>query len=136
MAKAEEKDPRAEIERILGKVHNAILSYEEWSDLSKTEQAALDLVAEYRKLIELENPAESKDPTTGSAIDKQVGGGHYKAQGIQPIEFSMSNELNFAEGSVIKYVHRHRRKNGAEDIKKAIHYLEFILEYEYNTKAD
>ncbi len=62
-----------------------------------------------------------------TALDKQEGGGHYLLP-IQPIEFIVKNDLPFREGNVIKYVTRHQSKNGAEDIKKAIHYLEMILE--------
>ena len=69
------------------------------------------------------------------ALKKQVGGEHYKNGEIQPIEFIMDQGLTFPEGSVVKYVCRHRRKNGAEDIRKAIHYLEFILEKDYLIKV-
>ena len=66
-----------------------------------------------------------------SALDKQPGGSHYKDQQIQPIEYTLANGLGFCEGNVIKYVTRHKEKNGKEDILKAIHYLEFILEFQY-----
>ena len=59
------------------------------------------------------------------------GGKHYQGFVIQPAEFIIKNKLRFAEGNVIKYTLRHRGKNGAEDIKKAIHYLKMILELEY-----
>lgn len=65
------------------------------------------------------------------ASDSQVGGGHYKDFAIQPTEFSQKNGLGFCEGNVVKYVCRHKKKNGAEDIRKAIHYLQLLLEYEY-----
>lgn len=65
-----------------------------------------------------------------SALDKQEGGDHYKTA-IQPIEFIHANKLGFIEGNVVKYVTRHRNKNGAEDIRKAIHYLELLLDLEY-----
>lgn len=65
-----------------------------------------------------------------SALDKQEGGDHYKTA-IQPIEFIHANKLGFVEGNVVKYVTRHRNKNGAEDIRKAIHYLELLLDLEY-----
>jgi hypothetical protein len=65
-----------------------------------------------------------------SALDKQEGGDHYKTA-IQPVEFIHANKLGFIEGNVVKYVTRHRNKNGAEDIKKAIHYLELLLDLEY-----
>jgi hypothetical protein len=66
-----------------------------------------------------------------SALDKQVSGSHYKDKGIQPIVYIHANDLGFCEGNVIKYVTRHKEKNGAADIKKAIHYLELLLELEY-----
>lgn len=66
-----------------------------------------------------------------SALDKQVSGGHYKSLKIQPIEFIHANGIPFAEGSVIKYVTRHRAKNGAKDLEKAIHFLRLLLELEY-----
>ena len=69
------------------------------------------------------------------AMQNQVGGGHYKGLKIQPIEFIQGNQLNFCEGNAIKYVCRHRNKNGAEDIKKAIHYLEMLLDIEYSTNT-
>lgn len=62
------------------------------------------------------------------AKDIQVGGDHYRQGSIQPIEFIMANDLGFVEGCVVKYVTRHKRKGGKEDIKKAIHYLEILLE--------
>lgn len=66
-----------------------------------------------------------------SALDTQEGGNHYRTMVIQPVEFIVANEIGFREGNVIKYVTRHRNKNGAEDIKKAMHYLQMILdEYE------
>ena len=62
-----------------------------------------------------------------STLDKQEGGSHYKLP-IQPIEYIVKNSIPYREANVIKYVTRHASKNGAEDIKKAIHYLEMILE--------
>ena len=69
-----------------------------------------------------------------SALNKQVSGNHYKDKGIQPIVYIHANELGFCEGNVVKYVTRHKEKNGAADIKKAIHYLELLLELEYKDK--
>ena len=66
-----------------------------------------------------------------SALNKQEGGGHYKGLTIQPVEYITANGIAYLEGNVIKYVTRHHMKNGAEDIKKAIHYLELILQLQY-----
>ena len=62
----------------------------------------------------------------------QVGGDHYKKMLIQPAEFINKNKLLFAEGNAIKYICRHNHKGGGEDVKKAIHYLEMILERDYS----
>ena len=66
-----------------------------------------------------------------NALDTQEGGTHYKQMPIQPVEFITKNKIGYMEGNVIKYVCRHQHKNGAEDIKKAIHYLNLILELQY-----
>jgi hypothetical protein len=65
------------------------------------------------------------------ALQRQEGGDHYKELSIQPIEFIHANDIPFLEACVIKRCCRHRRKNGAEDIRKAIHELELILQLEY-----
>ena len=62
---------------------------------------------------------------------RQVGGNHYIDFEIMPIEYISKNKLDFLEGNIIKYISRHKKKNGAEDIKKVIHYAELILELEY-----
>lgn len=67
-----------------------------------------------------------------SAFDKQEGGNHYKDLPIGPVEYCQKNKLGFCESSVIKYVTRHKNKNGKQDILKAIHFLEMLLELEYN----
>ena len=66
------------------------------------------------------------------SLEKQVGGKHYKSMKIQPAQFINENKLLFAEGNAIKYICRHSNKGKEEDIKKAIHYLERILERDYN----
>lgn len=58
---------------------------------------------------------------------KQVGGNHY-LNPMQPWDIIKAWELNFWEGNVIKYVLRHKAKNGREDLEKAIHYLEYLIE--------
>lgn len=70
-----------------------------------------------------------------SALDVQVAGEHYKLP-IQPIEYIYKNKLGFLEGNVIKYITRHKDKNGAEDIKKAIHYCQLLLEIEYGEELN
>jgi len=61
---------------------------------------------------------------------EQIGGNHYQSMVIQPIEFIVANNIPFLEGNVIKYVCRHRNKNGIEDLKKARNYLDRLIEIE------
>jgi hypothetical protein len=65
------------------------------------------------------------------ASQHQEGGSHYKDYAIQPIDFIHSNGIPYIEGNVIKYVCRHRSKNGLEDLKKAKHYIDLLIEKEY-----
>ena len=59
----------------------------------------------------------------------QEGGGHYKNRGIQPLEYTMKNNLSFCEGNVVKYISRYKSKNGIEDLAKVIHYA-LLASYE------
>ena len=68
-----------------------------------------------------------------SAYDKQIGGKHYQNFSIQPSKFVIENELLFPEGSAIKYICRHRYKNGKEDLEKAVHFIEMIIVRDYPT---
>lgn len=64
------------------------------------------------------------------ALAVQIGGGHYKKCKIQPIEYIFANGLGYAEGNIVKYVTRWRDKNGVEDLKKIIHYVELLIQEE------
>lgn len=63
-----------------------------------------------------------------NAFDIQIGGDHYKHYAIQPLQFIEANNLSFAQGCVIKYILRYKEKNGIEDLKKAKHYIDLIIE--------
>ena len=63
---------------------------------------------------------------------KQVGGSHYKKYKIQPSRFINDNKILFAEGNAIKYICRHQDKGGRQDLEKAIHYIQMIVERDYN----
>jgi hypothetical protein len=75
---------------------------------------------------------KQKRKNTVNPYDKQIGGSHYLKYKIQPSKFVIENELLFPEGSVIKYICRHRFKNGKEDLEKAVHFIEMIIERDYN----
>jgi hypothetical protein len=65
---------------------------------------------------------------------KQVGGSHYKKYNIQKSIFINDNNILFAEGNAIKYICRHQDKGGKQDLLKAIHYIQMILERDYNNE--
>jgi hypothetical protein len=64
------------------------------------------------------------------ALETQVGGKHYKDMAIQPMTYSMVNKLDPCQHTIIKYVSRFRDKNGIEDLEKAIHCIELLIEFE------
>ena len=68
---------------------------------------------------------------TTDAYNKQIGGNHYKDMAIQPSEFINKNKLQFAEGNAIKYICRHSLKGGKQDLEKAKHYIDMIIERDY-----
>lgn len=91
----------------------------------------------YEKIKETIKEKESNNATESLDIKKtQIGGNHYTKLAIQPFEYCHKNHLEGAESAVIAYVTRHRDKNKAEDLKKAIHTLELLLEAEYGEKYD
>ena len=59
---------------------------------------------------------------------KQVGGNHYKNYKIQPVEFIIKNNIGFVEGNIIKYILRFKEKGGVEDLEKAKHYIELLID--------
>ena len=65
----------------------------------------------------------------------QEGGGHYKDRGIQPLEYTMKNNLSFCEGNVVKYISRYKSKNGIEDLAKVIHYALLSAYEEYGEQG-
>lgn len=65
------------------------------------------------------------------ASKRQVGGDHYKKLAIQPAEYCFKNKLNNLESEAVGYITRNRFKGGKQDIEKAIHTLQLLLEYEY-----
>lgn len=67
-----------------------------------------------------------------SANEKQEGGTHYKSLKIQPWDYIAANKLGYFEGCVIKYVTRHEAKAGLEDLKKARHFLDKLIEMKEN----
>jgi len=73
---------------------------------------------------------ETTDDGPKSALESQIGGGHYKDMKIQPMEYSMANGLDACQHTAVKYISRFRQKNGVEDLRKAIHCIEMLIEFE------
>ena len=88
--------------------------------------SAADL--EYWKIRKWMTPAGYLLPkTTLTANDNQVGGTHYSLP-IQPWDYTIANNLDYFQGTIVKYITRWRSKNGAEDLEKARHFLEKYIE--------
>ena len=73
---------------------------------------------------------------TSKVYNKQIGGRHYKDMAMQPSEFINKNKLQFAEGNAIKYICRHAHKGEVEDLEKAKHYIDMIIERDYGDKEN
>lgn len=71
-----------------------------------------------------------------SAMDTQVAGSHYKDMAIQPMEYSMANGLDACQHTIIKYVSRFRSKGGIQDLEKARHVLDMLIEFEQRKDSD
>ena len=75
----------------------------------------------------------AEQDTQPGALAVQVGGSHYKDMAIQPVEFIHRNGIGFCEGSAIGYLARWRAKGGIEDLKKARHFIDLLIEMEGKT---
>ncbi len=71
---------------------------------------------------------QSPKSSTSQAKDKQIGGDHYVKYPIQPIDYIMANGLDFISGNVVKYITRWKDKGGLQDLLKARHYLDLLIE--------
>jgi len=67
---------------------------------------------------------------SNKALDNQVGGSHYTDMAIQPVEYILENGIGFAEGTAIAYLSRWQAKGGIEDLRKARHTIELLIEHE------
>lgn len=89
--------------------------------------------AAYLTSIQPERDAEITQ-IVESALQIQQGGTHYKDLKIQPIEYIHANGLDFFQGNIVKYATRHKDKNGAQDLRKIIHYAQLAIELQYGEK--
>jgi hypothetical protein len=80
---------------------------------------------EYREAVEKHEIEEE------SALSTQVGGSHYRNMKIQPAEYNHANGIGHLAGDAIAYISRYKSKNGRQDLEKAIHSLQLLIQLEY-----
>lgn len=102
-----------------------VTSAASFSDVHGTLQLVYDISTD-----ELVQPVSDAAPA--SPLETQVGGGHYKKLRIQPMVYSMANGLDACQHTAIKYVTRFRDKGGVEDLKKAQHVIDMLIDFEVN----
>ena len=98
---------------------------------------ALPDLGEGKSMIDLKNPTTLEEYFAGlnklyedtgkSVMDQQVAGNHYKNT-IQPWDIFLAWGLDPWAANVVKYILRFPHKNGKEDLEKAKHYIEYLLE--------
>jgi hypothetical protein len=79
--------------------------------------------------------ANEQSQAGSSALDVQVGGSHYKDMKIQPAAFILDNYLGWGEGCAIEYLSRWRSKGGIDDLRKAKHTIDLIIEHELSSQS-
>ena len=99
--------------------------------LPKSEPCDISNWVEIREEGSLNDQYAEIEKVRQSAWQKQEGGSHYKNLKIQPMQYALENKLDYAQANVVKYVTRHKEKNGKEDLLKAIHNLELMIEFYY-----
>jgi hypothetical protein len=78
--------------------------------------------------LDLFHEATRKHVQTLTANDVQVAGTHYKSKAVQPWDYIVANNLGYLEGNIVKYVSRWKDKGGIDDLRKARHYLDKLIE--------
>ena len=82
------------------------------------------------KLLAFDDGPMASEPSSKSPLSTQVGGNHYTKLPIQPMQYSMANNLDALQHTIIKYVTRFRDKAGIEDLEKAKHCIDMLIEFE------
>lgn len=65
-----------------------------------------------------------------AANQRQIGGTHYKGKPIEHWDFVLMHNIPYMEAQIMKYVMRWRDKNGVDDLRKAMHFLEKLIEWQ------
>lgn len=77
-------------------------------------------------------PVRQGQPAQPRANDRQVAGTHYKAHKYETWDVILDWNLGYLDGNAVKYLSRWRLKGGVQDLKKARHYLDKLIEVEEN----
>lgn len=97
--------------------------------LDKADEKLEALINEKKDFVPSKSEEAAKTDGSKSALDYQVGGNHYQQMAYQPLSFIMELGLNFCEGNIVKYITRYKFKNGLQDLKKAQHYMKYLIEF-------
>ena len=113
--------------RVYAEERNRITDQEIWDRYRAKDQETWDIYmkSKYSDIVS-DGGLDPRD----SALDVQIGGGHYKSYAIQPVEFIHKNKIPYIEGCAIKYLCRWREKGGIEDLRKVKHYIDLLIEME------
>lgn len=103
-------------------------------DIAKTYMFRWDHIGSCSDIVAW-RPAVVDSEKVETALGTQIGGAHYKNCAIQPVEFITKNKLGFLEGCVIKRICRYEDKNGLEDLKKAKHEIDLLIELKYGRQT-
>jgi hypothetical protein len=95
-----------------------------WLEEQREKEAYEALLSEGKLLNDPEIEEES-------ALQTQVGGSHYKDMKIQPAEYTHANGIGHLAGDAIAYISRYKSKNGRQDLEKAIHSIQLLIQLEY-----
>ena len=71
---------------------------------------------------------EPKEQVSPVCLDRKPGPSHYKQGDIEVIDFIQDQRMDFIEGNIIKYLCRYKFKDGIEDLQKAKHYLDMLID--------
>ena len=97
--------------------------------VKRTEERVKEIAAQpVKPRLRMESKPIVQQATTVTANDVQVGGAHYKGQDIQVWDAIYVWKLGYFSGNVVKYVARHTKKGGVDDLLKARHYLDKLIE--------
>jgi hypothetical protein len=88
--------------------------------------SAASCASERKNVMTIEERQAAQD----NARSVQVGGDHYSKLAIQPFDYITANGIGFAEGCCIKYLTRWRDKGGVQDLRKARHFIDMLIERE------